>query len=192
MIERAVEAAGDARIVGIAGPPGAGKSTLAAELAPLLGAVVLPMDGFHYPQARLVELGRRDRMGAPDTFDRAAFAAVLRRVRAGEAVTAPGFDRSVEEPVTDAIDVPAGARIVVEGNYLLLWPEIAELLDVAIHLPGDDAREARLRERHIAFGKSPAEADAWIAAVDAPNARLIASAAGRADVGARCLVNLDP
>ena len=67
------------RLIGIAGPPGAGKSTYAARMASELGptAVVLPMDGFHLSQARLIKLGRLDRMGAPDTFDVDGFVAVL-------------------------------------------------------------------------------------------------------------------
>lgn len=182
LLDRAMDAVRSAGIVGIAGPPGAGKSTLAEALGPRLGAIVVPMDGFHYAQARLVQLGRRDRMGAPDTFDREAFAQLLQRIRSGEAVTAPAFDRAIEEPVPDAIHVPTGARVVVEGNYLLLWPEVAELLDAVIYLPGDAEREARLRERHIAFGKTPEEADAWMDAVDRPNAELVATTAVRADV----------
>src|SRR5690606_28068941 len=97
-------------------------------------AVLLPMDGFHLPQAELVRLGRRDRMGAPDTFDVDAFVAVLEAVRAagggapggavgnsGVVVLAPGFDRDIEEPVPDAIAIaPEVSIVVVEGNYLLL------------------------------------------------------------------------
>ena len=78
------------------------------------------MDGFHLPQADLVRLGRRDRMGAPDTFDVDAFVATLERLRWPGPVTAPGFDRKIEEPVLDAIEIGADIRIViVEGNYLL-------------------------------------------------------------------------
>ncbi len=73
---------GTRRVLGIAGPPGAGKSTLAARLVERLGglAVLVPMDGFHLAQAELECLGRARRKGAPDTFDAAGYAALLARL----------------------------------------------------------------------------------------------------------------
>lgn len=179
---------GPRRLIGVVGPPGVGKSTLAARLAASdPQAAVLPMDGFHLPQARLVELGRRERMGAPDTFDLAGFAAVLAALRADDAeVSAPGFDRAVEEPVAGAITVGRGIRTVyVDGNYLLHdaegWQLIAPLLDESWYLELDDeVRRQRLIARHIATGKAPDAATAWVRDVDEPNARLIARGAGRA------------
>ena len=172
------------RLIGIVGPPGVGKSTLAARLAATdPDAAVLPMDGFHLPQATLRELGRRERMGAPDTFDVEGFERVLRALRDdGDPVTAPAFDRSIEEPVADAITIGPGIRTVyVEGNYLLVWPGIAELLDETWYLELDDeVRRHRLLDRHVASGKTPEAAEAWMAAVDEPNARLIAASAARA------------
>ena len=171
------------RLIGIVGPPGVGKSTLATRLASEdPSSAVLPMDGFHLPQARLRELGRRDRMGAPDTFDVEGFATVLRELRSGATVTAPSFDRTIEEPVPGAITIARGIRtIYVEGNYLLLWSGIAELLDETWYLELDpEVRRARLLERHVLSGKSPDAAAAWVDAVDEPNARLIAASADRA------------
>ncbi len=177
-------------LVGIAGAPGAGKSTVAARLAAALPAsVVLPMDGFHLPQARLVALGRRDRMGAPDTFDVAAFIALLSALRRddGGTVPAPDFDSAIEEPVPAAIAIGPDARtVIVEGNYLLHeadgWQPVAGLLDVTVALRLDDpTRRARLVARHVAHGKTPTEAEAWVAGPDEANARLIAAGLDRAD-----------
>lgn len=177
-------------VVGIAGEPGAGKSTLAARLATALGpsAVVLPMDGFHLPQERLVALGRRERMGAPDTFDVDGFLRVLEAVRAdaGE-VAAPGFDRDVEEPVPGAVRIlPAHRLVLVEGNYLLHdaggWERTLPLLDVHVFLAADPGiRLERLIARHIAHGKTPDAARAWATGPDEANAGLIRASARRAD-----------
>lgn len=180
---------GDRRVlVGIAGPPGVGKSTLAAALAARLGpaALVVPMDGFHLPQARLVELGRRDRMGAPDTFDVEGFAELLAAARRTADLRGPLFDRVIEEPVPGALTIGAGHRILlVEGNYLLHdrdgWERIAPLLDATIFLRlDDDVRRERLIARHAAFGKTPEEARAWVLRSDERNAELVAGGAARA------------
>lgn len=180
------------RIIGIAGSPGAGKSTIAEALvARLDSAVALPMDGYHLPQARLVELGRRDRMGAPDTFDVDGFLATLSALRAvdnsGNPVLAPGFDRGIEEPVPDAIRILQElSTVVVEGNYLLLesggWGRVAPMLDATVFVQVDRGiRLDRLIERHERFGKSPADARAWALGPDERNAQLIEATATRAD-----------
>ena len=109
-------------LVGITGPPAAGKSTLAATLAEALrsaygsgAAVAVPMDGFHLANAELHRLGLANRKGAPETFDVAGFVNLLRRLREPderEVVYAPEFNRALNEPVGSAIPVPASARFV--------------------------------------------------------------------------------
>lgn len=188
--------AGQRRLLGIAGPPGAGKSTLAAAVvaAAAPAAVLVPMDGFHLAQAELDRLGRADRKGAPDTFDAAGFVALLgrlRRARAGETVYAPSFDRALEEPVAGTIPVgPDVPLVVVEGNYLLhddgAWAEVAPVLDEVWYVEVDDAlRLERLAARHHAFGKTEAAARAWAAGPDQRNAELVAARRDRATLVVR-------
>lgn len=184
---------GGRSILGIAGPPGAGKSTVAAELARTLGpdvAVVVPMDGFHLAGAELVRLGRADRKGAPDTFDAAGYTALLRRLRepGADPVYAPAFDRSLEEPIAGSIAVAARVPLVItEGNYLLHdageWARVRPLLDEAWYLaPDDGLRIGRLVARHVRHGKDPEHARAWVARSDEANARLVAPGRDRADL----------
>lgn len=184
------------RLLGVSGSPGAGKSTLAAALAARLGASVVPMDGFHYADVELRRRGLLERKGAPETFDAEGYAALLARVRerrAGEApVVAPAFERDLEQPLAGAVAVPTSATletglVLTEGNYLLLdeprWAAVRGGLDAVWHVVvHEPLRRARLIARHEAYGKSAAQAQAWVRAVDDPNAVLVEAARHRADL----------
>jgi len=182
---------GTRALLGIAGPPGGGKSTLARAIADDLGdrARLVGMDGFHLAQAELVRLGRRDRMGAPDTFDAAGYVGLLRRLRAADedVVYAPEFRREIEEPINAAVAVPRAVPLVItEGNYLLVddgaWGQVRGLLDETWYVVQDEETRVRLLiARHIAFGKDPEFAREWVLRSDERNAELVAATRGRAD-----------
>jgi len=187
----ALLAGGRRRLLGLVGAPGSGKSTLAQALLQALPgrAQVVPMDGFHLANVELRRLGRADRKGAPDTFDGAGYVALLRRLkeqREDEIVYAPEFRREIEEPIAGAIAVLPETRLVItEGNYLLLeegpWAGAASVLDEVWYVDVDDVlRRERLARRHEQFGRSRAEALAWVEQTDEPNARRIAATRGRA------------
>lgn len=177
-------------IAALAGPPAAGKSSLAAELAALLGAgaKVVPMDGFHYDDAVLIARGARDRKGAPDTFDAQGFFHLLRRLKTESEVAIPLFDRALEISRAGADIVgPQDKILIAEGNYLLLnappWPTALPLYDLTIWIdvPEPDLI-SRLMARWAHYGKSEAEARAWIDGNDLPNIRRVVAGSGRADV----------
>lgn len=185
--------AGKRVLIGIAGAPGAGKTTLAKTLAAAFTAAGtevahVPMDGFHLADAALDRLGLRDRKGAPETFDPGGYAALLSRIAAGEAVWAPSFERDLEQPIAQAIYVPPTARIVVsEGNYLLLptpeWQAAAACFDEIWYCQIDDeVRRERLVSRHVQFGKTPEQARRWVDRLDEANARIVSATAHTADL----------
>ncbi|MGW7163925.1 nucleoside/nucleotide kinase family protein [Streptomyces sp. NPDC054884] len=204
LVLRARSLAGDGgrrRLLGIAGSPGAGKSTLAERLVRELNGAgepwvaQVPMDGFHLADVELDRLGLRDRKGAPDTFDAAGYAALLLRLReeseGGDVVYAPGFERVLEQPLAGAVPVQPHVRLVVtEGNYLLLgtgaWARVRAALDEVWFCETDeDERVRRLVARHEEFGKEHEEAVAWVDRSDRRNAELVATTRDRADLVVR-------
>ncbi|MEU6357671.1 nucleoside/nucleotide kinase family protein [Streptomyces sp. NPDC047072] len=191
---RALAAPGGRTLLGIAGSPGSGKTTLAEQLVRALNgsgepwAAHVPMDGFHLADVELDRLGLRDRKGAPETFDAGGYAALLRRLREEpEIVYAPGFERVLEQPIAGAIPVLPTARLIVtEGNYLLLWPRVrAQLDEVWFCELDEDERLRRLIARHEEFGKSHEDAVAWVHRSDQPNAELVRATRERADLVVR-------
>ena len=148
------------------------------------------MDGFHLADAELIRLGRRDRKGAPDTFDAHGYLALLRRLKAAAepVVYAPRFRREIEDSIAAAVPVPVAVPLVVtEGNYLLLdsepWCRLREVLDEVWYVdPPRALRIERLISRHAAHGKDRRRAREWALGPDERNAELIAAGKREADL----------
>jgi pantothenate kinase len=182
---------GPRTLLGLTGPPGVGKSTLAQLLVGHVGATarLVGMDGFHLSQSRLADLERTARKGAIDTFDAGGFVALVRRLRDDtQTIYAPEFRREIEEPIAGAIAIEPSVRlIVIEGNYLLAptppWDELRDLFDEVWYCERDERkRVAYLIQRHHEYGKSPEEARHWALGSDQRNAEFIATTRSRADI----------
>lgn len=182
-------------VTALAGPPGAGKSTLAERLAAALNAsepgsaAVLQMDGYHFDDAVLEARGLRARKGAPETFDAAGLIHMLRRLRANlEAeIAVPVFDRSLEVARAGARIIPQTVRhLIVEGNYLLLerapWSALRPLFDTTVSIEVElEVLRERLVERWRGHGMNAAEIAAKIEGNDLPNAQVVLAESGAAE-----------
>ncbi|MBB3388890.1 pantothenate kinase [Rhizobium sp. BK275] len=188
--------AGNSRrfLIAIAGPPGAGKSTMADKVASGLkakgeSAAVLPMDGFHMDNAVLIERGLLARKGIPETFDVRGFLDIVRAVRpADQEVLVPVFDRSRELAIASARPIdPKDRFIIIEGNYLLFtqgkWAELDGIFDYTIMLaPPMEVLEERLWDRWRGYKLTEEEASAKVYGNDLPNGRLILENRRPADI----------
>ncbi len=184
-------------LVAIAGAPGAGKSTIAEHLASdfnqqgfAFKAASVPMDGFHYDNAVLEQMGKRDTKGAPDTFDVMGFASLLQRLRLQgdvEDIAIPLFDRNLEISRNAARIITSNEKLlIVEGNYLLLnqgpWANLHSFFDLTVMLDVPlEELERRLIDRWISFGLDAAGAREKALQNDIPNARLVVEHAHNAD-----------
>ena len=179
-------------ILGLAGPPGTGKSTFAAQLAAALyplSCVVVPLDGFHLGTAIINGTPLQQRKGAIDTFDAAGYSVLIDRLRRRDepVVYAPLYDRTIEEPIAGSIAIPRDTQVVItEGNYLLVpdgaWLRARRAMDQVwfVHTE-QDIRLERLIGRHVQFGKTPEAAHAWVHASDEINATLVLATKSHAD-----------
>jgi pantothenate kinase len=184
-------------ILGIAGPPGAGKTTLAKAIFEQLSnlpeyhneVVLLPMDGFHLPNTILEKKSIKDIKGAPETFDTQAYIELLQNVKDRPEKTwyAPGFDRTKDDVVPKMYTIsPSVKLIITEGNYLLMpgpWKPIKMLCDSTWFLDIDPKIERkRLINRHIEENmRSPGSASEWVDRSDLKNAELVRSQSTKAD-----------
>lgn len=199
---RSLSTRGTRVLLGITGPPGAGKSTLSEVLLDQLGGLArgAPMDGFHLANDVLVALGRRDRKGAADTFDVAGYAHLLRRLkqRDDDVVYAPRFERSIETAIAGALPIPSAVPLVIaEGNYLLHegdgWGQIRDLLDEVWFLDvAADQRVERLVGRRVSHGHPAHEAAAWVTQVDERNTGVVMANRSRADLILRLIESGEP
>jgi pantothenate kinase len=179
-------------LIGIVGKPGAGKSTVVEQIQNKYQThevSIIPMDGFHLSNKELISLGRRERKGAPDTFDVEGFISLIEKVKLESQVDHkfPIFHREIEASIADEGMVPKESKVVViEGNYLFSedynWSAVYPLLDHTWFIEIDDEiRIERLIARHVRYGKSPEEAENWSRGSDETNARFIGLTANRAE-----------
>lgn len=182
-------------ILAIAGAPGSGKSTTVEELAGRLNdshpgqVAILPMDGFHYDDAVLRQMGRLPWKGAPDTFDVRGLASVLSRLSVqADTVAVPVFDRALEISRGSARLIGPEVRLILcEGNYLFLdrtpWRDLAQYFDrtLMIDVP-EEVMEERLRARWKGYELTPEQIREKLEANDLPNGRTVRAESRPADL----------
>lgn len=187
---------GNRVLIAVAGAPGSGKSTLAERSVELikaehgLEAALFPMDGYHYDDVVLEQMGRRAFKGAIDTFDAHGLRHMLKRLKANEddVVAVPVFDRSIEIARAGGRLIPQSTKIIVcEGNYLLArqapWNRLKGIFDFTVFVDVDEEHlRQRLEDRWRGFGLAPPEITRKVEENDLPNGRAIAAGSSEPDL----------
>lgn len=195
-VQRFAENGGRRVLIAIAGAPGSGKSTLAERAVQAINndhhleAALFPMDGYHYDDAVLEQMGRRPYKGAIDTFDAHGLRHMLKRLKANEddVVAVPVFDRSIEIARAGGNLIPQSTKIIVcEGNYLLArqtpWDKLKEIFDFTAFVDVDkDRLRQRLQNRWQTYGLDPAEIRRKVEENDLPNGLAIVAGSAEPDL----------
>jgi pantothenate kinase len=191
-------------IIGIAGPPGSGKTAFTALLTAVINvrighaaAVNVGLDGWHYLNSYLdthtvlrdgILIPLRRVKGAPESFDTDSALLFLRSVRQGKALAYPLYSREWHDPIPSAGSLTLEHQIILmEGNYLLLnapgWEEFRTLFDLSIFITAPrDELVASLRARHLRGGKDPDTVEKHLRFSDLPNLDLILSQSSPANI----------
>ncbi|MBB3320294.1 MULTISPECIES: nucleoside/nucleotide kinase family protein [unclassified Rhizobium] len=194
-VQRLSENGGRRVLIAIAGAPGSGKSTLAEKVVHDLKTeyavrpALFPMDGYHYDDAVLEQMGRRPYKGAIDTFDTHGFRRMLERIKANEddVIAVPVFDRMIEIARAGGSLIPQSVDIIVcEGNYLLSrqapWDRLKPIFDFTVFVDvSEDNLRKRLQDRWRSFGLDPREIDRKVEENDLPNGLAIISGSAEPD-----------
>ncbi|MEE9333082.1 MAG: nucleoside/nucleotide kinase family protein [Granulosicoccaceae bacterium] len=187
LASRIIEQAGNStrHIVAVAGPPAAGKTTLAARLSKEIAnrgesCAAVPMDGFHLDNPILKAKGLFERKGAPETFDAFGFVNLISRLHDNApSVYIPVFDRKQDLAIAGSALIEADCKyVLVEGNYLVLnsapWNELARYWDTTIFVnPGLSILEERLLDRWLQHGLDFSDAINRARDNDIPNANYV-------------------
>jgi pantothenate kinase len=189
-------------VIGMAGPPGSGKSALCDVFSQMLesngvSCTVLPMDGFHLETEDLKKktvliddrrISLHHIKGAKETYDVHALLKCLEKLEAKQPFYWPVYLRTIHEPVKHGIDVSRWDTVyIVEGNYLFIdhhpWNLIAKhfLLKMFI-LPKLRFLKSRLIARKRKGGFSRNNARSHYRCTDSRNIREVCARSTGYDV----------
>ena len=162
LVQRLLDIRGAPVVIDLDGPGGAGKSTIAAALAAVVPATVVPSDDFFPFEVTAAEWSARtpaERASAAVDSRRLRHLA-LEPLRAGRSATWHAFDGERPDgshwPSSDTIRRDPAPVIIIEGTYSAR-PELSDLIDCAVIIQTPPAtRQARLATRW-----APAYLEAW-------------------------------
>ena len=128
-------------IIGIAGPSSSGKTALARHLAAkLAGTAIVSLDSY-YRGMEEIPLAQRKQVNFdhPDALDSELLLQHLRAIAAGRAFEQPVYSFADYARTSESRLVKPGQFLIVEGLFVLYWPELRAMLDTKVYVETDAA-----------------------------------------------------
>jgi len=143
---------GMARIIGITGGSGSGKTTIVRKISEIVGDFVfLPQDNYY----RSAEYVSNTNINAfnfdhPSAFDSDLIVDHLELLRRDDPIEMPQYDFVHHRRKAETIRVQPGKLVILEGIMIFFEPRIRELIDLKIFVDTpDDIRFIRRLSRDI-------------------------------------------
>uniref|UniRef100_Q02D78 uridine/cytidine kinase n=1 Tax=Solibacter usitatus (strain Ellin6076) TaxID=234267 RepID=Q02D78_SOLUE len=130
-----------AHIIGVAGPSSSGKSELARQLAERLpGTSIVSLDSYYRGMEEIpLEERKKVNFDHPDSLDWELLHEHLVAIAAGRAFDEPVYSFADYERTTETRRIEPTEFLIVEGLFVLYWPELRKMLDTKVYVQTDSA-----------------------------------------------------
>ncbi|MDA3948042.1 MAG: uridine kinase [Spirochaeta sp.] len=141
-----------ARIIGISGGSGSGKTTIVRKISEIVGDFAfIPQDNY-YRSAEYVSNANINAFNFdhPAAFDTELIHEHLSALRMGESIAMPQYDFVHHRRNEETVHVDPGKLVILEGILIFFEPRIRDLIDLKIFVDTpDDIRFIRRMSRDI-------------------------------------------
>jgi uridine kinase len=126
-------------IIGIAGPSSSGKTELALQLARKLpGTSIVSLDSYYRGMAEIpLEERKKVNFDHPDSLDWELLHEHLVAIANGRAFHEPVYSFAEYERTAETRLIKPSKFLIVEGLFVLYWPELRAMLDTKVYVETD-------------------------------------------------------
>jgi uridine kinase len=146
-------------IIGIAGPSSSGKTELSKRLVvELPGTSIVSLDSYYRGMEEIpLEERKKVNFDHPDALDWSLLHEHLLALSAGRAFEEPVYSFADYARTAATRRIEPAAFVIVEGLFVLYWPELRETLDTKVYVEtrADVCFDRRLRRDVAERGRSP-------------------------------------
>jgi uridine kinase len=130
-----------AHIIGVAGPSSSGKSELARQLVHRLpGTAIVSLDSYYRGMEEIpLEERKKVNFDHPDSLDWELLHQHLVAIADGRAFDEPVYSFADYARTAETRRIEPSSFLIVEGLFVLYWPELRKMLDTKVYVQTDPA-----------------------------------------------------